>query len=191
MKQNKGYSLIEIIVVIAIMMTLIGAGILQMSMVSGYRAKQCAKNIEAQLNKVQITNMSKKLTEMVIYQDASDGAYYVKVTENKGIIASEKSTNKQVGKGSLLITYSMDAHDSDIRTLEPGKEILIQFNRATGALVLERKDDTDPSKTKKIGCHRIWMKQKGGNTKVYTITIHQETGKIEVEAGEVKYTPAP
>ena len=187
MKQNKGYSLIEIIVVIAIMMTLIGVGILQMSMVSGYRAKQCAKNIEAQLNKVQITNMSKKLTEMVIYQDASDGAYYVKVTENKGITASEKSTNKQVGKGSLLITYSMDAHDSDIRTLEPGKEILIRFDRATGGLKMT--DDTDPGK--KIGCHRIWMKQKGGNTKVYTITIHQETGKIEVEAGEVKYTPTP
>ena len=68
MKQNKGYSLIELVVVIAIMMVLAGVIGLQINMIYGFYAKECAKNLEAQLNKVQITNMSKKITEMEIYK---------------------------------------------------------------------------------------------------------------------------
>lgn len=180
MKQNKGYSLIELIVVIAVSVTLLGGGILQMRTVFAYYAKQCAKNVEAQLNNVQITNMSKKTTEMEIYKKASDGAYFVKVTENKGITGAEKVTEKQVGKSSLLITYSMKATDDDVQTLGSGQKILIRFDRTTGALKV------DP--TINLGCHRIWIKQKGNNNKIYTVTIHQETGKIEVDADEVKYT---
>ena len=85
MKQNKGYSLIELVVVIAIMMVLAGVIGLQINMIYGFYAKECAKNLEAQLNKVQITNMSKKLTEMEIYKK-NDG-YYVNVIENRGTAA--------------------------------------------------------------------------------------------------------
>ena len=65
------------------------------------------------------------------------------------------------------------------------QSIIIRFDRSTGALKV--KDDSDPSKV--IGAHRIWIRQKGNKSKVYTVTIHQETGKIEVDADEVKNSP--
>ena len=175
MRQDKGYSLIELITVIAIMGVLLGVGILQIGMITGYRVKECTENIEAELNKVQITNMARKSTEMEIYKDVS-GSYYVKVIENKGS-SSECITQKQVGKGSLLITYSMNADDSDEQELNGSNKIMIQFDRATGALIKDI-----PSS---VGCHRIWIRQRNGSA-VYTITIHQETGKIEVDSKEVK-----
>lgn len=185
MKQNKGYTLVELIVVIAILVVLTGAGVLQMRSVFSYYAKQCAENLEAQLNRVQIVNMARKTTEMEIYQSASDHAYYVRVTENKGIAAAEKITEKQVGRSSLLITYSTDTADTNVHTLGGGDSIIIRFDRSTGALKVT--DDSDPSKV--IGAHRIWIRQKGNKSKVYTVTIHQETGKIEVDADEVKNSP--
>ena len=150
-----------------------------MRSVFSYYAKQCAENLEAQLNRVQIVNMARKTTEMEIYQSASDHAYYVKIK------AAEKSTEKQVGRSSLLITYSTDTADTNVHTLGGSDSIIIRFDRSTGALKV--KDDSDPSKV--IGAHRIWIRQKGNKSKVYTVTIHQETGKIEVDADEVKNSP--
>lgn len=183
MKQNKGYSLIELVVVIAIMMVLAGVIGLQINMIYGFYAKECAKNLEAQLNKVQITNMSKKLTEMEIYKK-NDG-YYVKVIENRGT-AAEKVTEKKIGRSSIELTYSTDAKDTSEFTLNEGTVILIQFDRATGAM--EMSASADPAKV--IGCHRIWMHQKG-SSKYYTVTIHKSTGKIKVEGDKVKTPAAP
>lgn len=178
MEQNKGFSLIELIVVIALITVLMSVGILQMRMVRGYYAKQCAEEVEAQLNKVQITNMARKATELVIYKNVTDNEYYAKIIENKGT-ALEKFTERKLGRSSLEITYSMDSKDTDIRTLDGTAPITIVFDRATGEL--KRMDGTNA-----IGCHRIWIKQRGNDQKVYTITIYQETGKIEVDSDEVK-----
>ena len=175
MKQNKGYSLVELIMVIAIMGVLLGVGILQLVMVTGFYANECADKLEAELNKVQIVNMARKATEIEIYKDAS-GPYFVKVIEDKGNPSLERTTVKQVGRGSLLITYSMNEDDSDVKELNGTNKIVLQFNRASGAL--------------KSGCHRIWIRQKNGS-KVYTITIHKETGKIKVDPKEVKYSASP
>ena len=175
MKQNKGYSLVELITVIAIMGVLLGAGIIQISLLTGYYASECAEELSSQLNKVQIVNMARKSTEIEIYKDTS-GPYYVKIVENRGIDSEEHTTVKQVGRSSLLITYSMNADDSDVTELNESNKLVLQFDRASGAL--------------KSGCHRIWIRQKNSQ-KVYTITIHKETGKIKVDSKEVKYAGSP
>lgn len=181
MKNNKGYSLIELIVVIAIMMVLTGVVTMSYQVVSGYYAKQCAKNVEAQMNRVQILNMAKKTTMLEIGQDTT-GDYYAKVIENAGT-SKEHIEKKQIGRKSLKITYSMDDKDSSEYELKEGlasNPITIQFSRSTGELLLKDKSDNS------IGCHRIWIQQNAGG-KCYTVTVNSLTGKVEVTSEKVKY----
>lgn len=175
MKQNKGFSLVELIVVIAVMSVLTGVGIVQIRLISAYNAKQCAANIETQLNKVQINTMARMSAELEIYQNAS-GLYFAKITEKKGNSLTDTVTEKQVGKSSLLITYSTDDLDTNIVTLDDANPLRIQFDRSTGAMKSQDDAGTD------IGCHKIWIKQKGNNNKEYIITVYRETGKIVVTA---------
>lgn len=179
MKQNRGYSLIEVVVVIAIMMVLAGVIGLQINMIWGFYSKECAKNLESQLNKVQITNMSRKLTAMKISQ--RDDGYYVSVIENLDNPAEKVLEEKKIGRKSLEVTYSTDVKDTTEYTLAGGTEIVIQFDRSTGALKVS--NSGDPNRVN--GCHRIWIRQKG-SSKYYTVTIYKETGKIDVEADKVK-----
>lgn len=79
-KNNGGFSLVELIVVIAISVVLIGAATISIRSVMGVEVKQCARNIESIINKTRVTTMGKDSAVLEIYKDASDGAYYYKTT---------------------------------------------------------------------------------------------------------------
>ena len=54
-KNNGGFSLVELIVVIAISVVLIGAATISIRSVMGVEVKQCARNIESIINKTRVT----------------------------------------------------------------------------------------------------------------------------------------
>ena len=58
-KNNGGFSLVELIVVIAISVVLIGAATISIRSVMGVEVKQCARNIESIINKTRVTTMGK------------------------------------------------------------------------------------------------------------------------------------
>lgn len=156
---NRGFSLVELIVVVAIGAILIGASILSIASISGTAAKQCARNIESILNKTRVTTMGKDTAVIKLYKDLSDGAYYyeVTVTNGKGEITAE---TKKIGRSNLEIRYSTTFNNAS--KLDVSNPIKIEFDRSSGA------ENTD------IG--KIWVKH--GSTEK-TITIYKETGKIE------------
>lgn len=156
---NRGFSLVELIVVVAIGAILIGASILSIASISGTAAKQCARNIESILNKTKVTTMGKDTAVIELYKDLSDGAYYyeVTVTNGKGEITAE---TKKIGRSNLEIRYSTTFNNAS--KLDVSNPIKIEFDRSSGA------EKTD------IG--KIWVKH--GSTEK-TITIYKETGKIE------------
>ena len=156
---NRGFSLVELIVVVAIGAILIGASILSIASISGTAAKQCARNIESILNKTRVTTMGKDTAAIELYKDGSDGAYYyeVTVTNGKGETTAE---TKKIGRSNLEIRYSTTFNNAS--KLDVSNPIKIEFDRSSGA------EKTD------IG--KIWVKH--GSTEK-TITIYKETGKIE------------
>ena len=156
---NRGFSLVELIVVVAIGAILIGASILSIASISGTAAKQCARNIESILNKTRVTTMGKDTAVIELRKDLSDGAYYyeVTVTNGKGEITAE---TKKIGRSNLEIRYSTTFNNAS--KLDASNPIKIEFDRSSGA------EKTD------IG--KIWVKH--GSTEK-TITIYKETGKIE------------
>ena len=161
---NRGFSLVELIVVVAIGAILIGASILSIASISGTAAKQCARNIESIINKTRVTTMGKDSAVLEIYKDASDGAYYYKTTINGTVSAPSK-----VGKSRIDVYYSMKDDYSDKTQLNSSDKIMLQFDRSSGA----QKPDANGK-----CCSRIWI-QKNSTEKV--ITIYKETGKVVCE----------
>ena len=78
MKDNKGFSLVELIVVIAIMSILTGVSVLSIRSATGTYVKQCTANIESQINNTRHMTMAKNKVKLKIYVD-SNGVYTVKI----------------------------------------------------------------------------------------------------------------
>ena len=163
-KNNGGFSLVELIVVIAISVVLIGAATISIRSVMGVEVKQCARNIESIINKTRVTTMGKDSAVLEIYKDASDGAYYYKTTINGTVSAPSK-----IGKSSIDVYYSMKDDYSDKTQLNSSGSIVLQFDRSSGA----QKPDANGKY-----CSRIWI-QKNSTEKV--ITIYKETGNVVCE----------
>ncbi len=164
MKSNKGFSLVELIVVIAIIAVLAGATTIAISSIFGTHAKECARNIESQLNNVRVKTMGKYSVTLEIYK-GSDGAYYSKTIINNDTSNAEE---KKIGRSKVKLEYSLAEDYSGRKTLEAGDKIVFEFDRSSGAL-------------KEVSgkcCSRIWVSH--GNTEK-VITIYKETGKVVYE----------
>ena len=73
MKDNNGFSLIELIVIIAIMVIMVGMGGLAMSLLTGSDAKQAAEKIGSQLDEAKTGAMSRYDEDLnIIYVDNPD-----------------------------------------------------------------------------------------------------------------------
>ena len=80
--KNAGFSLIELIVVIAVMVIVAGIGISWISRLSGYRARECASKVASTLNGAKVKSLSKQQNTGDAYWElkkGSDGRYYVSV----------------------------------------------------------------------------------------------------------------
>ena len=166
--KNKGFSLIELIVVIAIMSILVAIVTLGVGAISGSKVKECAKGIEAVLNKARVSSMGKDEVTAKIYV-GDDGAYYVDLITK--INGSTDVQTKRVGKSELVLLYSLKDDYSNPQVLKQKGKINISFDRSSGEL---KADETGNY------CQRIWVQNKKGSV-VWTITIYKETGTVEVE----------
>lgn len=168
MRDNKGFSLVELIVIIAIMAILAGLVGMGLGAVTGSKVKECEKNIEAVLNKVRVSTLGKDAVVVKIYKN-SDGSYYADtITTTEGI---DSTVTKKLGAASVIVSYSYKDDYSERTTLESGSPIIISFDRSSGEL----KADSNGNY-----CQRIWITN-GSGAKEKTITIYKETGNVEID----------
>ena len=73
-KNNKGFSLIELVVVIAIMAILVGLIVVSLSTVFGTKALECAEKVSAKIDSVKTGSVSLYNETMVLKYD-TDGYY--------------------------------------------------------------------------------------------------------------------
>ena len=174
---NKGLSLVELIVVIAIMSVLTGVVSFGISNIFNTKVTQCADNMENIINKVRVNTMGRNEVTLRFDQD-SDGRYFSETKEKKGYgsTATVETVTEQVGKSGMGVKFTTDSSITDpsasgVQTLSnaDGNEIKIQFDRSSG----EVKVDGSGACVRKI-----WIIR---NTKVKTITIYKETGKVVVD----------
>lgn len=176
-RNNKGYTLVELIIVIAILTIIAGVVTIGLSRVLVTKVTQCTDNMQNVINKVRISTMGREEVTLRFYQD-SDDKYYaeIKTIKGHGSNTSEETTTEMVGKSGIDVKFTTDSTvtdptDSSVETLSyvNGNEINISFDRSSGQLKLDGSGKC---------VRKIWIIK---NTKINTIIFYQETGKVDVE----------
>jgi len=150
-KTNSGVSLIELVVIIAIMAIVVGSISIGIGMVSTQPATQCASNIEICLNRCRIHTMGKTKGFVAFYEE-SDGIYmleslgdYSDPTIDESKLSNTEVTKKRIGKKGVVLSV-----DGENPTTGP---VFFEFNRSDGSLEESSQSEIYVIKGRK--CHRV------------------------------------
>lgn len=126
-KNNKGFSLVELIVIIAIMAVLTTSIITYIGMIGSAEAKKCANGLSSGLSQTKVCAMSRSSASMIVY--ANDTGVYLKTVQG----STERV--EKIGKEGTKVEYRV-VRDSDAFTPVGTTEatgVKIEFDRASGA----------------------------------------------------------
>lgn len=180
-KNNKGYSLVELIIVIAIMAVVMSTLIFSISLVFSANAKTCANDIKSALAETKITSMGKNEAFVEIYRDASNGCIYSRqfMKREDGSWYGKKA--EKIGNARVYVAYCVDGGSET--ELAEGDSIYLAYDRSSGSFrstgTMQKDDGTSVAIAYYSKIH-VW----GGN-KNLQVSLIKLTGKVSVEA----YTP--
>ena len=178
--KNGGFSLVELIVVIAIMAVLTGIASMSLASVMGVSVKQCARDIQSAANQTRVSTLGKDEVIMTITKGnkaKSSEAYYCTIVTKDGLGKTTENEEK-IGKSNLDITYvlsdSKGNKTSDI-TLDDTHSLTIKFNRGTGAMAPCMKSDGSSG-----GDYYCMQNKVKKNATEKIISFYPETGKVSL-----------
>lgn len=125
-KDNRGFSLVELIVVMGIMAVLGGVMFMGVSMISGKPADKCAEKIKTVIQSSRVTTMGRTNVSLKIYR-AADGRVMASQTTPEG-------TNDSI-IGDADVTVEVQINGGGFSPLgSASSPLTIEFDRSTGAL---------------------------------------------------------
>ena len=190
---EKGFSLVELIIVIAIMAVVIGTVVFSVSMVFSANAKACCNNLQRAIADCKVTTMGKSEAWLVLYR-GSDNQIYCQMYYNEAVIENDAEGNPKVKKdddgnvimkavpaneepqkigGKRVIVTYIDADekgnekkhpDLPIDAIDVNKRLTIAFDRSSGSFKNAPKS----------------MEIIGGN-RHYHLEFNELTGKVTVK----------
>jgi len=167
--KNKGVSLVELVVIIAIMAILSTGLISVLGLLSGKGARECAQNTLSALSKVRVLTLSKSLgaPESGL---SSDADVYLEIKGDSGYIyinqVRDGETVDEIKVSAPSITISAVVGGSEVDLTD--SDIILAYDRATGAFLKFSDSGYMTSLTFSQG-------------KEYTITMIPTTGRVELE----------
>lgn len=172
-KNNSGFSLVELVVIMALMAIFMGIFSLGIGQLTGYDAKETYKKISSAITKNKIDTLGKAKAPgsmyLEIYKSDSDNQIYARTV----IVDTDTKTETKIDetklskRGRSTVTYEMEG-GSGVEATE-SHPLKICFNRSTGAIV----DLADPGTVSTLKYIRVTA-----GTKTYTIELVPSTGKI-------------
>lgn len=184
---EKGFSLVELIIVIAIMAVVVGTVVFSVSMVFSANVKACCNNLQRAIADCKVTTMGKSEAWLVLYRD-NDNRIYCQMYYNEAVIENDAEGNpkvkkddagnvimkavpaneepQKIGGNRVIVTY-IDADGNEHLDLptEVNKETFtIAFDRSSGSFKNAPKS----------------MEIIGGN-RHYHLEFNELTGKVTVK----------
>ena len=195
MKQkNKGFTLVELIIVIAVFAVLLGIVVPSLNSILGFRVNRAANSIAAALDKTK-TEASNRLVGEMKLEKREDG-YYISYYLDRGKVGGESNVKQdqpeKIAPARTIISYATDSGSE--QELAVGDSIVLTYDRATGAfLPLQEKVWTQkailsvlangediPLTRSGAYCTQITV---SGGSRYKRLSLIQETGKYEITSG--------
>ena len=187
---EKGFSLVELIIVIAIMAVVIGTVVFSVSMVFSANAKACCNNLQRAIADCKVTTMGKSEAWLVLYR-GSDNQIYCQMYYNEAVIENDAEGNPKVKKDDAgnVIMKAVPANE------EPQK---IGGNRVEITYIYtdeykNRKPSSDLKKGVENGITIVFDRSSGsfknapksmeiiGGNRHYHLEFNELTGKVTVK----------
>lgn len=130
---NEGFSLVEILVTILILVILVAVTTFQLSTTKYADAERCSRNIEQKMSQLRLSVMSSKMQEYLIIYQAADKNYYMAVVDNKDKVC-EAIDGEKIGNSKIHITGTTSSGSIDVSYAD-NKRIVITFHRSSGAFI--------------------------------------------------------
>lgn len=197
-KKNRGFTLVEMTVVLAIFAILLAVLIPSLDPVAGFRANRAAISIGAALDRTKTEAMDRLVGEMKLSW-TSDG-YYISYYLDRGKTDVREEQPEKIASGRMKISYT-DSNGTTVNLREDGtNELILTYDRSTGGFlpiqsrVWEQKDilkmlsDGEdipldrPENSTQPYCEKITVHGVGQRTRI--ITLFQDTGKYTISAGK-------
>lgn len=195
MKDNKGFSLVELVIVVAILAILGGFVFVGLGLLTGQYARECANDISAALGKEKNYSLTRSATVdcyMELVYDADDG-YHVRYYQPKNAIVKGDNPSSDwvlAGDekvGSKRVYVNCDFTDNSSTVIRDGQSVIFIYDRVSGALKASAQsdgitigiDDAVRSAIESdtaVKCNKITIDY--GRT--YEITLYPATGKHEL-----------
>ena len=197
-KKNRGFTLVEMTVVLAIFAILLAVLVPSLDPVAGFRANRAASSIGAALDRTKTEAMDRLVGEMKLSW-TSDG-YYISYYLDRGKTGVREDQPEKIASGRMKISYT-DSNGTTVNLWEDGtNELILTYDRSTGGFlpiqsrVWEQKDilkmlsDGEdipldrPENSMQPYCEKITVHGVGQRTRI--ITLFQDTGKYTISAGK-------
>ncbi len=171
---NMGYSMVELIIVMAIIAAIMSTVFFSIILIFSANAKSTANDIQRAIGDCKVTTMGRSAAYMELYRDASNDNVYTKmyIWDNSAVDYVE-SEEQKVGPKRVTVEYSTDGVNKT--ELAAGDRIAIFFDRASGGFITGTTKDGISHPIYKA----IFVE---GGSKHYRIELTELTGKSEVKA---------
>lgn len=192
--KNKGFTLVEMIIVISIFAILFGIIVPSLNSILGFRVNRAANSIAAALDKTK-TEASNRLVGEMKLEKREDG-YYISYYLDRGKVSGESNVKQdqpeKIAPAKTMISYTTSSGTT--QELAVGDSIVLTYDRATGAFlplqekvwtqkeilsVLEAGEDIPLTRTGEY-CTQITV---SGGSRYKRLSLIQETGKYEITSG--------
>lgn len=136
MKNNKGFTLVELVVVIALMAIIAGVSSYMLSAVTNQELKDFANNYDSMLSQCQIETMSGMQNPVLELTQNNDGEYMATLYRTvivEGNQRREVVKSQYLGEDPLICFYNVE-DDSQTFNLGRYERLSLTFDRSTGEI---------------------------------------------------------
>ena len=194
-KKNKGFTLIEMVIVVAIFAILLGIMVPSLNSLLGFRVTRAANSIGGALERTRTEAMNRLVAEMKLTK--TEDGYYISYFLDRGKTGSQSNLvedqPEKIAPAKTLISYK-DSKGKE-HEMQVGDALILTYNRATGGFRpiqnnlmtqegilsdLEAGKDIDfDSHSEGVYCKEIIVKG-GGKTRV--IHLNMDAGSYTIDS---------